>query len=218
VAEAQCKFTQISSGRFFGQVNRVELGDLTMHHLYSRPESLNVSVTEGDVSVFVLPFRWSGDRLWDGRPLRRPPPLYYPSGTEHIRRGRAVEGLAFAVPSDWFASAVAALVGIEVNDVRLQRGEIAISPKARDALAQRTLETMAAINATPAAFHDHRVQEMTAARIRNMLVSIVASEPRVEREQRNRVDATRIVRSPRSTSTRPGTTSSHSPISAAPRG
>jgi AraC-like DNA-binding protein len=195
VPEARSKFTQISAGEFSGKVTRVELGDLVMHYICSSPETLNVSFTEADKSYFIMPFRWSGDLLWDGRTIQRPPLLYYPSRTEHVRRGRAVEGVAFAASTEWFESSVAALVGLDADEVPLRRGEIATSPRALEALPQLLLKTMAEVKATPEAFHDRKVQEMVAARIKGMLLSIVAAQPRVEWEKRYRVDATRIVRS-----------------------
>ena len=195
VPEAQCKFTQISAGEFSGRMTRVELGDLAMHYIFSSSETLNVSFTEADKSYFIAPFRWSGDLLWDGRTIQRPPLFYYPSRTEHVRRGRAVEGVAVAAPTEWFESSVAALVGVDANEVSLRRGEVATSPRASEALAQLLLKTMAEIEATPEAFHDRRVQEMVAARIKGMLLSIVAEQPRADWEKRYRVDATRIVRS-----------------------
>jgi len=194
VAEAQCKFTQISAGDFSGKVARVQLGDLAMHHLYSSPETLNITFNEGASALLIIPFQWSGELLWDGRVIKRPPLFYYPSGTEHVRRGRAIEGVALAVPSDWFESAVAALVGVDAHEVSLRRGEIATSPGETGTLTRLLLETITAVGANPEVFHERRVQERVSSRIKSAVLSIATAGPRSEWEKRYQLGATRIVR------------------------
>lgn len=194
IPETQSRFTQISAGEFSGQLKRVRLGDLAMHHIYSSAEALNVSFTEAEGAYFLMPFRWSGDLLWDRQPIDRPSILYYPAGVEHVRRGRALEGVALAVRGGWFESTIAALAGIEAPEVRLRRGPIAASPGAAESLRRVVLQTIESVASTPARFRDHRIQESAVERIKSELLSIVMGGSPIDGEERFPKDATRIVR------------------------
>jgi len=194
VKEAETNFTQVSSGKYAGGLTRVELGDLGMHHVRSEPDTVNVSFLDREHFALVMPFRWSGQLVWDGKELHRPPLLLYAPGSEHMRRGRAVEGVALALPREWVETSVASLIGVDKGAAAFRSGEVPVSPRDRDRLTALLLQSIRAASANPEALRSAWAREIAVAQIKQAVLEIVPGAADLDRERGTRAAPLRIVR------------------------
>ncbi len=134
--ESQSVFTQVSAGRFVGEMAIAQLGSLTVVRTATSPTTLNATKVTGNSVVFHLPISWQGDLLWSGEPVRKPTLLYHRPGDEFVRRGTNLYGFAFGWDCDRVDRDLAALSGLDVDEVHVRSGQLPTRPATIRALGQ----------------------------------------------------------------------------------
>lgn len=194
IDEAQSTFTQISAGPFVGETTLTRLGSFTAVRTRTSPLTLNATRVTGGSVVFHLPISWQGDLLWSGEPVRRPTLLFHRPGDEFVRRARNLYGFAFGWDCDEFDRDLAALSGLEADEVRVRTRELSTLSVPIPALAG-ACERLFSRARKPAnddqVLAAHRAMRYLTQIVLRSALSAIESRSRVK--ERGRRDASRIV-------------------------
>ncbi|UCH75627.1 MAG: helix-turn-helix domain-containing protein [Rhodospirillales bacterium] len=122
VREAGVVFRQLSAGLFAGGTTRMLFGDLKIHHTWSSPTTFSRVDPDPDSVFFLVPIRWHGELLWNGRPVESPTLIVQAGGDEYTRRATSLNGFTFAVSHHELTGTLAVLGGREPEDVAPRSG------------------------------------------------------------------------------------------------
>ena len=194
IDEANTVFTQVSAGTFVGERSEARTGPLTAVRISMSPTTLTSCQVTGDHLIFCLPTYWEGDLLWRGEPFRKPTLFYHRPGDEFVRRVTNLHGFAFGWDCNQFDRDLAALGGLEVEEVCVRPGDLPRQPATIQALDQ-ALGRLFSDGYEPADGEPNLVPHRAARRVRQIalrsMLSVLESGSRVaDRVQR---DPSRIV-------------------------
>lgn len=113
----ESSYTQLKPGRFDIQGTLIKAGPVIAFQNVVRSASLSHQVPDPSYLAFILPLRWQGNYVIDGRAVS-PTSLFLSAGPNgYVACGEARETVVLGVKRDLFIDTVAALQGVDREDV-----------------------------------------------------------------------------------------------------
>jgi len=142
-------YTQLGPGRFEPDVTIALTGEVHLTRARIEPLSVGVVVPDPDYLGFVLPIRWTGQYLYNGIEVSSSA-LYLCGGFDGYRtRGAERDGMAIGLPRARFVETVAALRGVNPDEIRLRDGALNLAPAFAALLRHRLATIVARHGAVP---------------------------------------------------------------------
>ncbi len=118
----ESSYTQLKSDRFDIQGTVIKAGPVILFQNIVRSASLSHQVPNPSCLAFILPFRWTGEWVFNGR-TASPTSLFLSAGPDgYFAHGEARSSIAIGVDRDIFIDTLAALQGVDCEDVAIVGG------------------------------------------------------------------------------------------------
>lgn len=126
----ESSFVQLGRGRHSVDIQIATVGDIGLTRLGIGVEAIGINVLAPDYIAFVLPVTWSGDYLINGE-LANKTDIYMPGSLDSLHlKSKSRVTIGVTMPREPFVETIAALRGIDIedlalNDFRLRLGDMA---------------------------------------------------------------------------------------------
>lgn len=126
----ESSFVQLGRGRHSVDVQIATVGDIGLSRLGIGVEAVGINVLIPDYIGFLLPVTWSGDYLINGQLVNKSN-IYMPGDLDSLYlQSKSRVTLGVTMPRKPFVETIAALQGINIEDIRLRDRELRLSEMA----------------------------------------------------------------------------------------
>ncbi|RLQ20665.1 helix-turn-helix domain-containing protein [Seongchinamella sediminis] len=150
-------FVQIGRGEHLVDVQIATVGDIGLVRLGIDVESAGVNVLNPDYIGFVIPLSWAGDLFLNGERVNKSA-IYMPGDLDclHLHsKSRVILGVT--MPRAPFVDTLAALRGVDVDDIRLLDREMYLGEAAVGAVASRLTAITQSVCNAPLEYNQHSI-------------------------------------------------------------